>query len=356
MLSFEEQRILNLGQALDALMTADIHSRGIIKPIYDNMFERVGEPLSTNAAKKLLNAMLRPNPIVLIGTGFLVKPTFRPETDGPISSALLARAISLLGGIPIIVSEQNSMDVLKAACTEAELIVTNTIEDAIERPHSVALVIMPPAKQEEETRKVIEQLLSLSPVGMVSIEHPGKADDGKYYSLLGYELKDWPGAIDDLMERVSEQGGCTIGIGDGGNEAGMGYCKPELDEIVPYGAVIGTTGSCDAPIIASISEYGAYALIAALEFVSGKKVLQSPDLEERVLRAAIRAGSVCGCSGRPTAAIDMIDVEYIRSYVNMLQCVVTSTVKFSPTRPFFIDFCRGAEVGEPGTYSGGHGK
>lgn len=357
MVSFKEQRILNIGQTLDALMTADIHSRGIIKPIYDNMFAKVGKPLSTNAAGKLLEAMKgRENPIVLIGTGFLVKPTLRPETDGPISSALLARAVSILGGTPVIVSEINSMDVLRAACTEAELIVADTVEEAIERPHSVALVVMPQASRKEATKEVIDKMLSLSPAGMVSIEHPGKADDGKYYSLLGYELKDWPGAVDDLMDLVGEQGGCTIGIGDGGNEAGMGFAKPELDHIVPYGSLIGVAGTCKAPIIASISEYGAYALIAALEFISGKKVLQSPDLEERVLRAAVRAGSVCGCSGRPVAAIDMTDIEYIRSYVNMLQCSVSLTLKFSPTRPFFIDFCRGADVGEPGSCSGGHGK
>lgn len=356
MLSFEEQRILNVGQALDALMTADIHSRGIIKPIYDDMFAKVGEPLSTNAAKQLLDAMKVPNPVVLIGTGFLIKPALHPETDGPISSALLARAVSLLGGVPVIVSEINSMEVLRNACAEAELMVVDTVEDALVYPHSVALVVMPPVAEEELTKEVTEKLLALKPVGMVSIEHPGKASDGKYYSLLGYELKDWPGAVDDLMDRVGEQGGCTIGIGDGGNEAGMGFCKPELDKIVPYGDVIGTAGTCKAPIIASISEYGAYALIAAMEFISGEKVLQSSDLEERVLRTAIRNGAVCGCSGKPVASIDMIDISFIRSYVNMLQCTVTSTMKFSPTRPFFIDFCRGANVGEPGSCSGGHGK
>lgn len=356
MLSFEEQRILNAGQALDALMTADIHSRGIIKPIYDNMFAKIGEPLSTNAAKQLLNAMGKKNPVVLIGTGFLIKPALHPETDGPISSALLARAISLLGGTPIIVSEENSMEVLRSACIEAELMVVDEIEDAVKFPHSVALVVMPPASQKKLTEEVMEKLLSLSPVGMVSIEHPGKADDGKYYSLLGYELTEWPGEIDDLMDRVGAKGGCTIGIGDGGNEAGMGFSKPELDQIIPYGKLIGTAGTCKAPIVASISEYGAYALIAAMEFISGIDVLQSPDLEERVLRAAIRAGAVCGCSGKPVPAIDMIDIEYIRSYVNMLKCTVVSTKKFSPTRPFFIDFCRGEVIGEPGSCIGGHGK
>src|SRR5665647_967288 len=105
MRSFEEQRILNLGQTLDGLMTADIHSRGNIRPIYEEMVKKVGKPLSTNAAEMLLLSMNKNNPVVLIGTGFLIKPTLKPETDGPISAALLARAISILGGTPIIVSE-----------------------------------------------------------------------------------------------------------------------------------------------------------------------------------------------------------------------------------------------------------
>lgn len=39
----------------------------------------------------------------------------------------------------------------------------------------------------------------------------------------------------------------------------------------------------------------------------------------------------------------------------MLDAIIYYTEEFAPTRPFFVDYCREADIGEPGTYSGGHG-
>jgi len=355
MKTFKEQKITNCGWALDSLVTLDFHSRGIIKPIYEHMVKKVGEPLTTHAAAKLFKALKEPKQTVLIGTGFLIKPTLNPETDGPISAVLLARAISRLGGMPVLVAEENCLKVLRACCASAELILCDTVDIARKTPHSVVIEIMPPASDKGATKAALDKLLSMRPAAMVSIEHPGKGADGKYYSLLGYELENWPGAIDDLLELVGKQGGLSIGIGDGGNEAGMGYAKPEIDSITPYGKLINACSSCQAPIVASVSEFGAYGLIAALQLISGEKVLPSPQLLEIVLRAAIVAGSVDGCSGIPRAAIDMIGVRYIKSFIDLLEGVLVCTEEFCPTRPFFIDFCRGADIGAPGNYSGGHG-
>jgi hypothetical protein len=202
----------------------------------------------------------------------------------------------------------------------------------------------------------MDALLALEPVAMIAIEHPGKAEDGKYYSALGYELDAWTAPIDDLFDAVRVRGGFTVGIGDLGNEIGMGYAKPEINALIPYGDRITTAGSCNAPIIASISEFGAYGLIAALAAISGRPVLHSPELEEIVLRAAIMAGAVCGCTGVPQPSIDLVDISYLRAFVHMLHCIVVYAQSYSVTRPFFIDLCRGAEIAAPGSCKGGHGR
>lgn len=56
----------------------------------------------------------------------------------------------------------------------------------------------------------------------------------------------------------------------------MGFAKPEIDSLTPYGEVTSSKVSCKAPIIASVSEFGAYGLIAALWVVSGKKSITEP--------------------------------------------------------------------------------
>lgn len=356
MKNFEEQLLEHTGQAIDALMTADIHARGIIKPIFEHLTRQIGEPLSTFAAKGLMRVLEKPNAIVLVSTGFLVKPTMNPETDGPIAAALTARAVAILGGIPVIVAEEGCLPSLRVACRAAELNVMESVDSALKTPGSVVLTAMPPCAQAAEAERVMAELLALSPAAMIDIEHPGKGCDGKYYSAMGYVLEGWPGPVDDLFEKVRAQGGFTIGIGDLGNEIGMGFARPAITEMIPYGGLIATEGTCDAPIIACISEYGAYGLFAALTFISGKDVLPSPDLVETVLRAAVTGGAICGCNGVPTPSIDMIDVEYVRAYVQMLRCAIVYSRKFASSRPFFVEFRRGAALAEPGAYKGGHAR
>lgn len=357
MKSFEEQKRINIGWAIDSLVTLDFHSRGTIRNIYSCMVEKCGMPLTIHAAEQLYDAILKSEQkIVLIGTGFLIKPTMNPETDGPISAALTARAVSLLGGVPVIVSQRESRKALKATCAAAELNYCDSIEAALETPYPVTIVDMPPKEERALADEVIAGLLAYKPAAMISIEHPGKGADGRYYSVMGYELKGWPGPVDDLLEMVEAQGGITVGIGDAGNEAGMGYAKPEIDHMTPYGELTSSKVSCTAPIIASVSELGAYGLIAALQVVSGKKLLQQPDLQEHVIRAAVTAGCVDGCSGRPNPALDIVDVEYVRSFVHLLEGIIVCTENFCPTRPFFLDYCRGGDIGKPGQYKGGHGK
>lgn len=228
MRTFDEQKILNCGQAIDDLINIDFHARGVLKPIYQAFLQKVGEPLTTYAAKGLLKVLEEPGKVVLIGTGFMIKPTLKPETDGPIASALLARAVSLLGGKPVIVIEKEGVKATIEACNAAELNVCESIEEALNTPHSVAIEFMPACKNKKKAEDKFDYFLSYHPVAMVSIEHPGSGDDGKYYSVMGYALGDWVAPIDKLLEEVGAQGGFTIGVGDAGNEAGMGYAKEAI--------------------------------------------------------------------------------------------------------------------------------
>ncbi len=343
MKGFNEQRLLHVGQAIDNIMTCDLHARGILKPIYEVMAGRVGEPLSTYAAKRFL-AAVKPGDYVIIGTGFLIKPSLKIETDGPVAAALLARMVSLLDAVPIIVAEENCFAAIEPACKVAELNVYYDIGQAASVHHSVALVPLP---QGQAAQPIMDKLLTLKPKVMISEEHCGKTKDGKYYSALGGELP-WCAPVDELFEAVRQQGGLTIGIGDLGNEAGMGFAKPEIEKILPRGALISAEGTCDCPIIATITEFGCYAFMAAVEAVSEiEGLLQTPELTEIVLRAAINGGAVEGCFGRAIAAFDMVDISYARSYVHMLECIILYSQVHGKSRRFFVNHRRGAELDAP---------
>ena len=57
----------------------------------------------------------------------------------------------------------------------------------------------------------------------------------------------------------------TIGIGDGGNEIGMGSLPKEIiDNDIPNGQLIAATVPADHLIVAGVSTWGGYGMVAAL--------------------------------------------------------------------------------------------
>jgi len=341
MKSFNEQKAEIMCEAFDSLISIDFHARGIVKPVYEVLRKKVGEPLTLKAATGLNKALAEDGAVVFISTGFLIAPSMKPETDGPIAAALLARALNIFGAKPVIIAEEGVMACLEGTCIAAEMTPYYDVDKAMQVPHSVALIPYP--ADIGAAHKLGNELIEkLDPKAMIDIEHPGKGDDGKYYSALGKELK-WPAPIDDLFETCYNRGVFTVGIGDLGNEIGFGYAKPEINDLVPYGALVTTKGTCDAPVMSAVSDFGAYGVMAALEAVSGKKgILHSSRLEDIVVKASVIAGAVEGFTGVPTPALDLIDVNYCCAFIEMLHAILTYSEACSGSRPFFIDFVRGA--------------
>jgi hypothetical protein len=109
-------------------------------------------------------------------------------------------------------------------------------------------------------------------------------------------------------------GRVTIGIGDGGNEIGMG--KLPWDTIrknIPNGGRVACRVPADHLIVAGVSNWGAYALAAGVRRLRAAP----PDLslydvarEEELLRLMVEAGLlVDGVTGEPTATVDGLTFE-----------------------------------------------
>jgi hypothetical protein len=115
----------------------------------------------------------------------------------------------------------------------------------------------------------------------------------------------------------------TIGIGDGGNEIGMGKIpRDTIHRNVPDGALIACRVPTDHLIVAGVSNWGAYALAAGVRYLRGvphDPALFDPARERGLLELMVERGPlVDGPSGKRQATVDGLGFEeYARPLVRL---------------------------------------
>jgi hypothetical protein len=214
------------------------------------------------AAKMAMNARGR----VLIGTGFPVAGSF--ETDGPIGAIALYRVLEHLGAEPVFGCAPPISKVLASRYRVHEIPIL-TWEETIPLARAAAA--------------------TLAPRLVVSIERPGVARDGRYYNMRGEEITGRVAKFDLFLEH----GGCpTIAVGDGGNEIGMGKVAPALAALPIIPAVTG----CDELVVATVSNWGVYGIVAAMARETGEDLLSLFD-PAAIARFLVDGGAVDGMTG-----------------------------------------------------------
>ena len=112
----------------------------------------------------------------------------------------------------------------------------------------------------------------------------------------------------------------TVGIGDGGNELGLGSLHAEICKAVPLGPQIGCVVPSDAPLVASVSNWGGFALTCALAVLSWDeqghgddgmtptehldRMVLSRSTAERVHLAMNAAGALDGITAAADGSVD----------------------------------------------------
>lgn len=180
---------------------------------------------------------------VIIGTGFPVNDTF--ETDGPVGAIALYDALEALGAQPLLACGPPLCDVIAGDYRVLPL----TARDL-----------------QSAQREAAEQLGRLNPAAIVSIERPGLAEDNRYYNMRGEDITPRCSFFDPFIVQAN----CpTIAVGDGGNEIGMGKIASAIESLDIRVAVT----SCDELVVADVSNWGAYGLIALLAAWDGRDLL-----------------------------------------------------------------------------------
>ncbi len=306
-----DERAARAMERMDVLIRRDPGSRGLASKARANPLE---------AAARSLSGAGR----VLIATGFCVRAFMIGETDGPLGAAILADTLAGLGIEVGIVTDRHSAALARAAC------------GVYGRSPPVFEV---PIVQAEADREIARICAEFRPSHVVAIERPGSAMDGSRYSMRGERLDDIVPGFDALFaprfagtsasERApqgypSDLSGATrawitIGVGDGGNELGMGSLPAELKAGVEHGEKIFARHGADFPIVAGVSNWGGWALAAATLLaarsarspadLSALPELRDPSLEETALATIVGLGAVDGATKTRAATVDGLPPE-----------------------------------------------
>jgi hypothetical protein len=234
---------------------------------------------------------------VLIATGFAVRQPgsveyddppwtaehFVPETDGPPGGALLARALEKLGRPVALAADHLNLAVVRAA-GEAAGTAAPVLDLAIGRAG--------------DAWRIPDAIEAFAPSVVIAIEFadvsigaPHRAHDARGRKIAGVPLA-------PLFD-----GRRSIGIGDGGNEIGMVHFP--VDRLRPAVRFPLIATETTHGIVASVSNWGAYGLCAALEMVSGTAGLLPDAALERAVRERIAdAGAVEGFSKSASSRVD----------------------------------------------------
>lgn len=234
------------------------------------------------AASRLGSVLLRnasrpagaPLEAVALVTGFQVidnasRLPLGGENDGPAGAATLARALRAAGTPVSLVTDTGSRRTVEESLVAAGL------------RHGSRLHV---ADATVETRAHYTARLRRRMEGdgvttLVCIERPGPNREGVLCNMAGHDVSAHNADLSGLLVRDGAWHPYTVGIGDGGNELGLGGLHdavagmrhPDGRPVVPNGARIAARpdAAADAVVLGAVSNTAALALCMAVRAVTG---------------------------------------------------------------------------------------
>lgn len=231
---------------LEKLLVEDPGRRGVAHLLVES--DLLKAVLSLSHAKR-----------VAITTGFPANINLleKQETDG------ISGALSICGALQVLGKE---VSLILDESTEA------IFEKCVDKMASLrALKSLVPILTFKKAKKLMEDASNDDPAFdcLVAIERAGRSIDGTYRSMSKNNISEFVDPIDDLFVYASSnQLVSTIGIGDGGNELGMGKVREKIAKNITFGDIIACETAADFLIAAGVSDWGGYAVAIGLYAVS----------------------------------------------------------------------------------------
>jgi hypothetical protein len=294
---------------------------------------------------------------VLIATGFVVADSMA-ETDGPPGAAVLGRALRRLGASVRYTSDPVVLPVL-----EASLHALGEPADVFAYP--------------EGATAAADVLERERPTHLIAIERPGRGRGGDYLNARGVSVAQWNRPLDEmfllagrsavgagrssirarrpdvrpgrsgvrtgrpgvrspaLLDQATHASSrssaprynnsadrtprpITLGVGDGGNEIGMGSVHAKLAREGALMARIASVVAVDHLVVAGVSNWGAYGIVAQLGRLTGQRLLHTPAEERKLIDACVGAGAADGLTRRCEPTVDALDADTHAAVVALL--------------------------------------
>jgi hypothetical protein len=220
------------------------------------------------------------------------------ETDGPPGAYFLGRALEQLDFKVTFIADKWSN------------LVFNDIKD-------VGEYVEFPIVNEDESRDFANKLLNeKNPSIVIATERCGVNRNGQYLNGRGWDISEFSAKTDFLMnDRVK-----SVGIGDGGNEMGMGNFAPFITEIT-HSMDEPCVTSCTKPVLGRSSDWGCYAIIAALSKIVGRDLLPTGDEVADFIVKIVDNGVVTG-TGRIQYVVDGRSLDDQRELIANLRALL----------------------------------
>jgi hypothetical protein len=309
------------------LIQVDVNRRGLATDPQANLINAFPDDFVA-ACRSIAET---PQPSLCIVTGFYIPHAEPPaaETDGPLGAIFLARALAALDvGVALAadvycgpalqagleasgLGQSVSLFAVPAPGSPLQLTSTTRMPVTGHYSHLVALERVGPSHTLESFRA--QRGYTRHAENLFRMFTPAASHDCPH-SMRGRDLSAHTAPMHLWFEHAARLSLPTIGIGDGGNEIGMG--KIPWDVIrrnVPNGGLIACRVPTDHVIVAGVSNWGAYALAAGVALLRGAKLDSAHFDEQReceLLRIMVEQGPlVDGATGKQTVSVDGLPFE-----------------------------------------------
>jgi len=250
------------------------------------------ERFCDDAAKMILER----SGTVMIATGFHILAAGATETDGPPGAISIGNALQTLGYEVVYVTDRFSEPVIGPMVRDTARVIDFPITD-----HQTSKELAADLMQE------------IAPSALIAIERCGLTADHDYLNFRGRSIAEYNAKIDYLFHDFPY----SIGIGDGGNEIGMGNCADVIPnyERLSVPPCVTTTSHL---IISSVSNWGGYGLTASLSKHSGMNLLPSIEQGRSVIMQVVDLGGVDGMAATQVYKVDGFDLDENSKTLHML--------------------------------------
>ncbi|MFP4457587.1 MAG: glutamate cyclase domain-containing protein [Clostridia bacterium] len=284
----------NIYLKIDEIIKQDPGKRNLIDDNTKNPLEMI--------VKSLLGASH-----VVITTGFFIPEANSIETDGPVGALLLADTLSQLEIKTTILIENYAKSIF--------LFANNCLENSINYKFI-----------NKDKKYSFSELIEDDVTHFIALERPGMASDGNYYNHKGNTINKYHNELDEHFLKAREQGITTIGIGDGGNELGLGSDYHFFKKKVVNGEKTCTIISAQFSVLAGVSNWAGYAIASLLKYEFGSKTFYDESILHCILDEAVKNGAVDGIRKKPVRTVDGLTEDWEGKILKEINIILKESI------------------------------